>query len=271
MLDRTTEIITAAEIVLMAGDLHNALRRVRHAMCKEETRYYLNGVYVHHVARENVLRFVATDGHRMALADVPAAQGADSVRPAILSREFVKDACKATNKARDAFKNVQLSFGRDAVTFTDWDGNRIEGALIDGTFPDYERVIPRGEPQHGVVTVAREPFLKAVAAATAFAELSERRAVLRFSFAPDKLTVSAAVQEHGVGYRGSAAMTIDVAATTMREPCDVGFSGPYILDILKSLAGRQMRFEFFDVGGPNNFAGDESDGSALHVIMPMRV
>jgi DNA polymerase-3 subunit beta len=183
----------------------------------------------------------------------------------------VQDACRATSKGRDAFKHVRLSFGRERVTLTDWDGNRIEGELIDGTFPDYQRVIPRGEPPHGTVTLAREPFLRAVAAATAFAELSERRAALRFSFAADKLTISAAVEEHGVGYRGSAAMSIDVAATTIREPHDIGFSGPYVLDLLKSLAGRQVRFEFFDVGGPNTFAGDEADGSALHVIMPMRV
>jgi DNA polymerase III sliding clamp (beta) subunit (PCNA family) len=59
MLDRTNETTTAAEIVVTAGDLHDALRRVRHAISKEETRYYLNGVYLHHLARENVLRFVA--------------------------------------------------------------------------------------------------------------------------------------------------------------------------------------------------------------------
>jgi hypothetical protein len=121
---------------------------------------------------------------------------------------------------------------------TDWDGNRIEGSLVDGTFPDYQRVIPRGEPPNGTVTLAREPFLKAVAAATAFAELSEGRAALRFSFAPDKLTVSAAVEEHGAGCRGSAALTVDITGSTMTEPRDVGFSGPYALDIIKSLVGR---------------------------------
>jgi DNA polymerase III subunit beta len=104
MLDRATELTTATRITISAGDLHDALRRVRHAMCREETRYYLNGVYVHHVPRENALRFCATDGHRLALADVPAPEGAETVRPAILSREFVQDACKATNKARDALK-----------------------------------------------------------------------------------------------------------------------------------------------------------------------
>src|ERR1700757_1272744 len=121
MLDRTTELMATAEITVTAGDLHDALRRVRHAMCREETRYYLNGVYVHHVARDNALRLCATDGHRLALADVPAPEGASSVRPVILSRAFVMDVCKATSKARDALKHVRLSFGRDAVTLTDWD------------------------------------------------------------------------------------------------------------------------------------------------------
>ena len=64
MLDRTTEMNTEVEIELTAGGLHEALRRVRHAMCREETRYYLDGVYLHHVARVGALRFVATDGHR---------------------------------------------------------------------------------------------------------------------------------------------------------------------------------------------------------------
>jgi DNA polymerase-3 subunit beta len=125
----------AAEIVVTACDLHDALRRVRHAISKEETRYYLGGVYLHHVARDNALRFVATDGHRLAQMDVPAPEGADTLRPAILSREFVMDACKATGKARDAFKHVRFAFGPNHIRLTDWDGNTVEGALIDGTFP----------------------------------------------------------------------------------------------------------------------------------------
>jgi len=70
MLDRTTAEV---EIELTAGDLHEALRRVRHAMCREETRYYLDGVYLHHVASVGALRFVATDGNRLATADIGTA------------------------------------------------------------------------------------------------------------------------------------------------------------------------------------------------------
>src|ERR1700674_1590897 len=111
MLERTSEAVPTAEIILEAGDLNDALRRVCHAMCKEETRYYLNGVYLHYALRDDVLRFVATDGHRLAMADIPAPQGAINIRPAILSRAFVMDALKATNKTRDAFKQVRLAVG----------------------------------------------------------------------------------------------------------------------------------------------------------------
>jgi DNA polymerase-3 subunit beta len=149
MLDRTTEAAATAEIILEAGDLNDALRRVRHAMSQEETRYYLNGVYLHFALRDDVLRFVATDGHRLATADIPAPQGAINIRPVILSRTFVIDAIKATNKTRDARKRVRLAAGPDSATLTDWEGSVIKGALVDGTFPDYERVIPRGEPKHG--------------------------------------------------------------------------------------------------------------------------
>jgi DNA polymerase III sliding clamp (beta) subunit (PCNA family) len=71
--------------------------------------------------------------------------------------------------------------------------------------------------------------------------------------------------------RGSASVDVDVATSTMNETGTVGFYGPHILDILNSLQGQHVRFEFFDVGGPNKFIGDNSDGSALHVIMPLRV
>jgi DNA polymerase-3 subunit beta len=275
MLSRTSEAVAAAEIILEAGDLNDALRRVRHAICKEETRYYLNGVYLHYVMRENLLRFVATDGHRLAMADIHAPQGAHNIRPAILSRAFVADAIKASNKTRDAFKRVGLAIGASRASLTDWDGNVIEGALVDGTFPDYERVIPRGDPQHGSVTLAREPFMGAVAAVTAFAKASgvkwRNTPTLRFAFAGDKLTVSATVSGCGSACRGSASVAIDVAKTTMTEPREIGFYGAQVLDILNSLRGVDVRFDFFDVGGPNNFVGDRADSHALHAIMPARV
>ena len=271
MLDRATKV----EIELTAGGLHEALRRVRHAMCREETRYYLDGVFMHHVARVGALRFVATDGNRLATADIGTAEGAKTIRPVILSRAFVTEAIKGTGKRRDAFKAVRLAIGADYARLAYWDGSATDEPLVDGTFPDYERVIPHGESQHGSATIAREPFMRAVAGLTEFAKASGRKwpasPILRFAFAADKLTLSTVMEDSGSACRGSASVDLDVAASTMNGPGIVGFYGPHILDILTSLQGQHVRFEFFDIGGPNRFVGDNSDGSALHVIMPVRV
>jgi DNA polymerase-3 subunit beta len=228
MLDRTNEPTTAAEIILEAGKLNDALRRVRHAICNEETRYYLNGVYVHYVARDNAVRFVATDGHRLAAAD---------------------------------------------------EGNAISGQLIDGTFPDYARVVPCGEPQYGSAIIAREPFLRAVSAVTEFGTVrnglrygrGKNGCALRFAFAGDRVTISTAFEDTTADCGGSASATVKQESTSIVKPREVGFCGPFIVDILHSLQGQHIRFDFFDIGGPNSFCGDSADGSAMHVIMPVRL
>src|SRR6516225_2414606 len=113
MLDRTTKMNTEVEIELTAGGLHEALRRVRHAMCREETRYFLDGVFIHHVARVGALRFVATDGHRLATADIGTAEGTETIRPVILSRPFVVEAIKDTSKSQGGLRPVRLAIGAD--------------------------------------------------------------------------------------------------------------------------------------------------------------
>src|SRR6516164_4435438 len=254
MLDRTTKMNTEVEVELTAGGLHEALRRVRHAMCREETRYYLDGVYMHHVARVGALRFVATDGHRLATADIGTAEGAETIRPVILSRTFVTEAIKGTSKRQDAVKPIHLSIQVDHAQLTYWDGTAIDGPFVDGTFPDYERVIPRGEPQHGTATIGREPLMRAVTGLTEFAKASGRKwpvnPILRFAFAADKLTLSTALEVSDGTCRGSASVDVDVAASTMTEPDTIGFYGPHILDILNSLQGQHVRYEFYDTDAP---------------------
>jgi DNA polymerase-3 subunit beta len=227
------------------------------------------------VAKVGALRFVATDGQRLATADIGAAEGAETIRPVILSRPFVVEATRGTSKRRDAFRHVRLAIGEDYARLTYWDGSASDGPLVDGRFPEYERVIPRGEPQHGTATIAREPLMRAVVGLTEFAKASGRKwpasPILRFAFAADKLTLSTAMEVPDGARRGSASVEVSVTASTMNEPGTVAFYGPHILDILNSLQGQHIRFEFFDIGGPNRFVGDNSDGSALHVIMPVRV
>ena len=87
----------------------------------------------------------------------------------------------------------------------------------------------------------------------------------------DKLTISRDIVGDSSLCRGSASMSVEIVATTMKEPREIGFYGPQILDILKSLRGRQVRVDLFDVGGPNNFVGDRIDSHALNVIMTVRL
>jgi DNA polymerase-3 subunit beta len=165
------------------------------------------------------LRFVATDGHRLATADIGTAEGAETIRPVILSRPFVVEALKGTSKRRDAFRHVRLAIGADYARLTYWDGSATDGPLVDGTFPDYERVIPRGEPQHGTATMGREPLMRAVGGLTEFAKASGAKwpihPVLRFTFTPDKPTVSAVMEDSSAAFRGAASVDVDVAASTM--------------------------------------------------------
>jgi DNA polymerase-3 subunit beta len=103
-------------------------------MCREETRYYLDGVYLHHVAKVGALRSVATDGHRLATADIGTAEGAETIKPVILSRAFVTEAIKGTSKRQDAFKHVRLAIGADYARLAYWDGSATDGPFVDGTF-----------------------------------------------------------------------------------------------------------------------------------------
>jgi hypothetical protein len=112
--------------------------------------------------------------------------------------------------------------------------------------------MPRGNAVF-TATIAREPLMRAVAGLTEFAKASGRRwpasPILRFAFAADKLTLSAVMEDSGAACRGSASADLSIAASTMTEPGSIGFYGPHMLDILNSLQGQHVRFEFLTQAG----------------------
>src|SRR5262249_44430166 len=154
---------------------------------------------MHHVAKVGALRFVATDGNRLAAAEIGTVEGAETIRPVILSRPFVVEATRGTSKRGDAFKAVRLAIGADYARLAYWDGSATGGPLVDRRSPEYEGLIRRGEPQQGTATIAGEPFMRAVAGLTDFAKASGRKwpasPILRFAFAADKLTLSAVMED----------------------------------------------------------------------------
>jgi DNA polymerase-3 subunit beta len=244
---------------LSAQQLRGLIDRTRFAVSTEETRYYLNGIYLHATESEGakVLRAVATDGHRLARVEEPLPEGAASVPGVIVPRKTVNEVRKLldefTGDVDIALSDTRIQLKIGTVTLT--------SKLIDGTFPEYERVIPRDNDK--VLRVGKKDFADAVARVAAIS--SERSRPVKLSLARDLLVLSAASAE-----QGSAAEELDADRVKYdASPLEIGFQARYLNDITDQIAD-QVEFRFADGAAPT-VVQDAADTSALYVLMPMRV
>ena len=264
---------TEIHVVIEAGALRDALNTVKHAVCREQTRYYLVGVYLHYY--DGALHFVATDGHRLALAKVPAGEEYANMPGVILPPNFVAAVCKAIPRRR-AWQQSSLIVTPSKVTFLPpgEDATPIECTPVDGTFPDYMRVIPSLDmvPEHGMIRAKTEDLKEAVACVTAYREAVEDHVpAVKLEIVGDTVTVSAkASGNRNVDFRGACAVA-PLAREKLAPVCPaVGFNGRYLLDILKAAKVADIEFRFYDVGGPNVFTVPLNP-NVLFVLMPCRV
>ena len=245
---------------LPAASFKTLIDRTQFAISTEETRYYLNGIYLHTptVEGRTLLRAVATDGHRLARAQTAVPNGADGMPGIIIPRKTVGEIQKLLDGAdASALAAIEISDTKIRVTFGPV---VLTSKLIDGTFPDYARVIPQGNDK--ALKVDRAAFSDAVDRVSTIA--SERGRAVKLSLSEDgrlSLTVNnpdsgSATEELDVDY-GSAAL-------------DIGFNSRYLLDIAAQLKTGTALFRFADPGSPT-LIQDEGDEDALYVLMPMRV
>lgn len=246
---------------LSAADFKMLIDRTKFAISTEETRYYLNGIFVHASKTKTggadvpVLRAVATDGHRLARVEMPLPDGASGLPGVIIPRKTVLEVRKLLDEAADRIE-VQMSetkvrFAFDSITLT--------SKLIDGTFPDYERVIPTGNDK--VLEV--DPKLFAAAVDRVATISTEKSRAVKLSLDRNVLTLSANSPE-----AGSATEELEVSYAA--GPLEIGFNSRYLLDITQQIEGDGARFTMADAGSPT-IVRDVADGSALYVLMPMRV
>ncbi len=249
----------AHRFALPAGVLRAMIDRSRFAISTEETRYYLNGIYLHATESEGapVLRAVATDGHRLARVEEPLPAGAEGMPGVIVPRKTVAELRKLIEETSDqvtvALSDTRIQFTLGSVMLT--------SKLIDGTFPEYDRVIPRGNDK--VLRVVKKDFAEAVARVAAIS--LERTRPVKLSLARDLLVLSAANPEHGTA-------TEELDGTRVHYdngPLEIGFQARYITDITDQIEG-EVEFLLADGGAPT-IVRDASDASALYVLMPMRV
>jgi DNA polymerase-3 subunit beta len=242
---------------LPAADLKFLIDKARFAISTEETRYYLNGIYLHHVAAGGTprLRAVATDGHRLAQVEVEAPQGSAGMPGIIVPRKTVLELVKLIE---DTEASVDVSLSTSKIRFLAA-SLTLTSKLIDGTFPDYERVIPKHNDKQLEVDIRL--FTNAVDRVSTVS--SEKGRAVKLNIAADKVVLSVNNPESGSAEE-------ELAASYSSEPLDIGFNSRYLLDIASQFKGESARFEFADAGSPT-IVRDTADERALYVLMPMRV
>ncbi len=241
---------------LGAGDLRSIIDRTRFAVSQEETRYYLNGVCLHAAESDDVavLRAVATDGHRLARVEMPLPDGAGDMPNIIVPRKAIQELRKLLD---DTGEGVEISLSETKIRFQIGD-NVLVTKLIDGSFPDYERVIPAGNDK--LLEVDPKLFADAV---DRVATLAEKSRAVKLQIAKGGITVSAQSAEAG-------SATEEIEARYDNEPLEIGFNSKYLLDIAAQIDGEGCRLRMADSASPT-IISDSADNSALYVLMPMRV
>ena len=247
----------AANFSAKSGDLRRLFDKSRFAISTEETRYYLNGVYMHSATFENskVLRCVATDGHRLARVDTGLPEGAEDLPGVIIPRKTVAEIRKFLD---DDEVEIAVSVSETKVRFATPDIT-LTSKVIEGTFPDYTRVIPASNEKK--LEVDADEFAKAVDRVSTVS--SERSRAVKLSLEDDQLTLI-------VNSPDSGAAEEQVAVAYSDERLEIGFNAKYLLEISGQIDKENAIFMFNSSGDPV-LIREGNDLSAVYVVMPMRV
>lgn len=258
----------AVTLDLPARDLSGLLSRVAYAMCTEETRYYLNGIYLH--IHDGRLRAVATDGHAMGVADGPAldamsitgeiVDGKFAEHGTILPRVTLPHLLTALDAA-DTDDDVTLTISAGKLSLRAGT-RRVLSKLIDGTFPDYHRVIPTD-----LVTTLRVDEAVLMPALARVGVCTAKSNAVRFIIDGDGgLSLSAMDPEIG-----TATATVDVDGEG--PAIEIGFNHKYLGDAVGAARKRGVAALVLELSGPGGAAKLTSpdDPDALDIVMPLRV
>ena len=242
---------------LPASDLKRMIDKTHFAASTEETRYYLNGIYLHNATsgKSDMLRAVATDGHRLAQVEIPLPAGAKDMPGVIIPNKTVGEIQRLIDGS-DQEIAIELSGSKIRFTIADV---VLTSKLIDGTFPDYPRVIPKGNDK--LLHVDKSEFEHAVDRVSTVS--SERGRAVKLALAGGKLTLS-------VNNPDSGSATEELEAEYEADPIDIGFNSRYLLDIVSQLEGETAVLKLADPASPT-LIEDKDGKNALYVLMPMRV
>lgn len=245
----TTFELPAATLILI-------IDKTRFAISTEETRYYLNGIFLH-VADDGqpVLKAAATDGHRLARVTVPRPDGAEGMPDIIVPRKCIGELRKLLDEVEGS---VQVNLSSTKIRFGL--GNAVlTSKLIDGTFPDYSRVIPTGNDK--LLRIDPRGFEEGVDRVATIA--TDKTRAVKMALDRDKVTLSVTSPENGTAAE-------EVPGDYTSEGFEIGFNARYLLDILGQISGDTVELHLADAAAPT-LIREGDDSAALYVLMPMRV
>jgi DNA polymerase-3 subunit beta len=238
---------------LPAATLRQIIDKTRFAISTEETRYYLMGIFLH--VADDQLKAAATDGHRLARVTVDKPDGADGMPDVIVPRKCVAELRKLLEELEGtvevSMSPTKIRFGLGSAVLT--------SKLIDGTFPDYNRVIPTANDK--LLKLDPKSFAQGVDRVSTIA--SEKTRAVKMSVDRDKVTLSVTSPEAGTA-------TEEIAADYGSDGIEIGFNARYLLDILGEIDGDTVEVHLADAAAPT-LLRENDKSQALYVLMPMRV
>ena len=250
----------STNFVLSADELIRIIDKTKFAVSNEETRYYLNGIFLHKAERNSIqfLRAVATDGHRLAQYDIPLPQGAEDITGIIIPKKTIYELRKVLD---DANGDVSVSLNESKIKFS-FNDLKVVSKVIDGTFPDYTKVIPQKNDKN--FKTNNSDLKNAIDRVSAVAANEESKSkAIKFCIENNSLSLSVESQS-----KGSANEMIDVNYSG--DKVDIGFNSKYIIDICNEVDGDEISISLSDSISPAIIL-DKTDENLFFVLMPMRI
>ena len=238
---------------LPAATLRQVIDKTKFAISTEETRYYLMGIFLH--IADDQLKAAATDGHRLARVTVPKPDGADGMPDVIIPRKCIGELRKLLDEVEGS---VEVSLSPTKVRFG-LGSAVLTSKLIDGTFPDYNRVIPTANDK--LLKLDPKSFMQGVDRVSTIA--SEKTRAVKMSVDRDKVTLSVTSPENGLA-------TEEIPADYGSDQIEIGFNARYLMDILHEIEGDSVEVHLADAAAPT-LLRENDKSNALYVLMPMRV